>query len=159
MRHKIDLKKKTRQKHLYWNFSLTNNPNNSSKMEQQALFPLLYKICSCRLVNCSESSGNSVVAEENLYVCQLASGEFSAMVTESLRSAGLKRGRINKVAGLTWTASCFFSSSPFCSYYWSNEMKGKHSCPHSFASVSSALLLGSSICFLDLPLRAVPIRA
>lgn len=84
MRHKIAFFLNKKQKRLYSNFSLTNNPNNSPEMAQQALFPLFFKICSCRLVNCSESSGNSVMEEKNLYVCQLVSGEFSATVTETV---------------------------------------------------------------------------
>lgn len=82
------------------------------------------------------------MAEKYLYVCRLVSGEFSAMVTKSLKFAGLKRGRRNKMAWLTSTARCLFSSSPFCSYYWSNEMNGKDSGPRSFATVFSALLPG-----------------
>lgn len=125
-------------------------------MAQQALFPLFFKICSCRLANCSESSGKAVTGGV-LYVFQRQCRGHG----HSLRSAGLKRGRKNQMAQLTPTTSCCFFSLCHLSVLLIDQNKWKENAVVHTALPRFALLCyqsSFSICSSDLSLRAVRIR-
>lgn len=95
-------------------------------------------------------------------VCMFAKLCLASSVPWSKRPSEICRTekRQKESNGTTNSDSKFFflSPPPFCSSYWSDEMKGKRSGPRSFATVCSALLPGQLFHLLPWSLTAKAVR-